>query len=73
MSKVKGTTSSVSKLPKGGFDPKPYAKGHVTEEEVIAVKSSFDLFDTDQGGTIDIKGIYFITIELKAAMTSLGF
>jgi hypothetical protein len=41
---------------KSGFDPKAYAKNGVTEEEVAAAKASFDLFDSDQGGTVDIKG-----------------
>lgn len=42
---------------KGGFDAKAYAKNGVSEEEVAACKAAFDLFDTDQGGTVDIKGI----------------
>lgn len=41
---------------KTGFDPKTYAKNGVSEEEVVAVKTAFDLFDSDQGGSIDIKG-----------------
>jgi len=43
---------------KSGFDPKTYAKNGVSEEEVVAVKTAFDLFDSDQGGSIDIKGKY---------------
>jgi hypothetical protein len=42
--------------PQKGFDPKAFAKNGVTEEEVAAAKASFDLFDSDQGGTVDIKG-----------------
>jgi hypothetical protein len=66
-------SKSTSANAKNSFDPKPYAKGNVTEEEVISAKTSFDLFDTDQGGSIDIKGIFIFYLELKAAMTSLGF
>jgi len=42
---------------KNAFDPKSFAKNGVTEEEVTVVKQAFDLFDTDQGGSVDIKGI----------------
>jgi hypothetical protein len=41
--------------PKGAFDAKAYAKNGVTEEEVQFAKTSFDLFDSDQGGSVDIK------------------
>lgn len=41
---------------KTGFDPKAWAKNGITEEEVLVVKNAFDLFDTDQGGSVDIKG-----------------
>ena len=57
MSKVKGGSKvQAPASAKGGFDAKSYAKGGVTEEEVNNVKQAFDLFDTDQGGSIDIKG-----------------
>ncbi len=56
MSKQKGT----------GFDLAKYAKDGISIDMVQEIKDGFDLFDTDQGGTIDTK-------ELKAAMTSLGF
>lgn len=49
-------SKSTSANQKNSFDPKHYAKGNVTEEEVTSAKTSFDLFDSDQGGTIDIKG-----------------
>jgi len=52
MSKAK-TTPTVQSKP--GFNPKSYVKDHITEEDVIAAKASFDLFDSDQGGTVDIK------------------
>lgn len=57
MSKAKNTTGPVASA-KGTFDPKPYIKGNVTEEDVRSAKASFDLFDSDQGGTVDIKGTY---------------
>lgn len=41
---------------KAGFDPKAYCKNGVTEDAVVAAKTAFDLFDTDQGGSVDIKG-----------------
>lgn len=50
---------------KGAFDPKRYANSFVSEEEVTNIKTSFDLFDTDQGGTIDIKGTNHSTQNLK--------
>lgn len=58
---------------KGTFDPKQWAKNGVSEEEVISCKTAFDLFDSDQGGSIDLKCKAYIILELKAAMTSLGF
>lgn len=41
---------------KAGFDPKKWAVNGVTEEEVNNAKQSFDLFDSDQGGSVDING-----------------
>jgi hypothetical protein len=46
---------------KAGFDPKAWAKNGVSEEEVTVVKLAFDLFDSDQGGSVDIKGIFLLT------------
>ena len=46
---------------KSAFDAKSYAKNGVSEEEVTAVKQAFDLFDADQGGSIDIKGNFWFT------------
>lgn len=60
MSKVsKPTNAAKAPAPPAGkaaFDPKAYAKNGVTEEEVSSCKVAFDLFDTDQGGSVDIKG-----------------
>ena len=41
---------------KAGFDAKKWAVNGVTEEEVNEAKKSFDLFDSDQGGSVDING-----------------
>jgi Ca2+-binding EF-hand superfamily protein len=54
-SKAKAPTPAPAPA-KGGFDPKVYAKNGISEEDVTAIKAAFDLFDTDQGGSIDIKG-----------------
>ena len=54
MSKVKQSAPSSAK---GKFDAKAWAKDGVSEEEVTQIKTAFDLFDSDAGGTIDIKGI----------------
>lgn len=63
MSKAKAPISTQSA--KNVFDPKNFAKNGVSEEEVIAIKQAFDLFDTDQGGSIDIKGIFKIMKSSK--------
>ena len=47
------------------FNPKNYEKNGLTEDEVLEIKEAFDLFDTDNSGTID-------TEELKQALTNLG-
>ena len=39
-----------------GFNAADYAKNGVSEAEVLEYKQAFDLFDTDQGGSIDTKG-----------------
>ena len=41
---------------KQGFDAKKWAVNGVSEEEVLEAKRSFDLFDSDQGGSVDING-----------------
>lgn len=61
-----GVKSSTKEAPKiatkgGAFDPTPFTKGGVPEETVLEIKSAFDLFDTDHGGSIDTKGIFLIS------------
>ena len=46
---------------KGGFNAADYVKNGVTEEEVTQYKQAFDLFDTDQGGSVDTKGNASVT------------
>lgn len=53
MSKVKAVPPPPAK---GKFDAKAYAKNGLSEDEVNQIKQAFDLFDSDQGGSIDIKG-----------------
>ena len=55
---VKGNakTTAPPAPAKSGFDPKAFAKNGITEDEVTVIKTAFDLFDTDQGGSVDIKG-----------------
>ena len=50
---------------KAGFDAKAYAKNGVSEEEVTVAKTAFDLFDYDQGGSVDIKGTLLTIKSLK--------
>ena len=62
MSKKGQAATQPAKTPepakKAGFDAKSYVKNGVSEEEVNAAKQAFDLFDSDQGGSVDIKCIY---------------
>ena len=71
MSKVKPTTNTQAKNQpapapvKAGFDPKAWAKNGVSEEEVTAAKTAFDLFDSDQGGSVDIKGTFAFRLRAQ--------
>ena len=56
MSKSRSQVKQAPPAAKGAFDAKKYAQGGVSEEEVVQVKAAFDLFDTDQGGSVDING-----------------
>jgi len=44
----------------------PLTKGGLKQEQIDEIKEAFNLFDTDQSGSIDYR-------ELKAAMKALGF
>lgn len=52
--------------PSAGFDPKKYERPGLSSDEIEEIKEAFDLFDTDNSGTISVQ-------ELTAAMKSLGF
>jgi Ca2+-binding EF-hand superfamily protein len=52
------TTSSTHQIK--GFNPASYVKPGLSQAEVEEMKASFDLFDTDQGGSVDAKGTYDI-------------
>ena len=47
------------------FDPSPFIKKGISDEEIISMKECFDLFDTDQSGTIDIN-------EMKEMIKSMN-
>ena len=54
---AKGQAKAPTPVPaKPSFDPKTYVKNGVSVEEVVIIKIAFDLFDSDQGGSVDIKG-----------------
>jgi hypothetical protein len=40
----------------GKFNAAAFVKPGLSEEEVLEIKKAFDLFDTDQGGSVDLKG-----------------
>ncbi len=53
---VTATTASKGPLPPAQgklFDPTKFVRPGVSAEEIVDIKSAFDLFDTDQGGSID--------------------
>ncbi len=50
------TTAPTTVSKSGQFDPKHYAKNGLTVEDIEGLKKSFDLFDTDGGGAISMKG-----------------
>jgi len=50
----------------GNFQARKYERPGLKQDEIEEIKEAFDLFDTDQSGSIDIR-------ELRAAMQSLGY
>ena len=42
------------------FRASDYVRPGLSEEEVLEIKAAFDLFDTDQGGSVDTKGLFLI-------------
>jgi hypothetical protein len=73
------TSSSSVKVPVAGqvkaskFEPKQFVKSGLSEEDVIEIKQAFDLFDTDQGGSIDTKCNLEIKFRIKSSNDFIGF
>ena len=58
---------------KGGkFEPKQFVKQGLSEEDVIEIKNAFDLFDTDQGGSVDTKCNHFINDRTESSYDFIG-
>lgn len=57
---------------KATFDAKAWAKNGVSEEEVNAAKVAFDLFDSDQGGTVDLKGTFLSKFRAQGRYDLFG-
>lgn len=51
---------------KGAFDAKKFERPGLSADEIEEIKEAFDLFDSDESGSISVA-------ELTAAMRSLGF
>ena len=56
---LKNSRKPAASPAKAGFDAKAFAKNGVTEDDVTQAKAAFDLFDSDQGGSVDINGSSF--------------
>ena len=54
----------------GKFNAAAFVKPGLSEDEVLEIKKAFDLFDTDQGGSVDLKGINLNKHRIKS---SYGF
>ena len=63
---AKGGRFGASVGARGGRGGKATKKVGLTDEEMEEVREAFQLFDTEQKGSIDVK-------ELKAAFRALGF
>ena len=61
----KGKVTSLPPATGKNFRASDYVRPGLTEEEVLEIIAAFDLFDTDQGGSVDTKGIPFIIQNLK--------
>ena len=56
---------STFKKEKAPLKPTRKARNELTEEQKQEIKEAFDLFDTDQGGSVDINGITLFTQNSK--------
>lgn len=67
MSRTASATNA--KAATGGFDPTPYVREGITVDEVLEIKTAFDLFDADKGGMIEPKGNYSLIQKSKILWT----
>merc|ERR1711988_1252063 len=70
-----GNTKNINKMSKkaqskvvntSGWDPRPWTRPGLGEEQVMEIKDAFDLFDKDRSGEITVG-------EMLDAMRSLGY
>merc|ERR1712083_314236 len=70
-----GNTKNINKMSKkaqskvvntSGWDPRPWTRPGLGEEQVMEIKDAFDLFDKDRSGEITVG-------EMLEAMRSLGY
>merc|ERR1712046_410715 len=70
-----GNTKNINKMSKkaqskvvntSGWDPRPWTRPGLGEEQVMEIKDAFDLFDKDRSGEITVE-------EMLEAMRSLGY
>ena len=69
----KGAPKVVAKVGPAKFNAASYVKPGVTEADVNEIKHSFDLFDTDQGGSVDLKGSSFLHCRIKSSNGFIRF
>ena len=50
----------------GAFKAESYVGPNCTLEQVQEIKQAFDLFDTDQGGSVDTKGINISKLRIES-------
>ena len=55
------TRTQAASKPTGGFNAEDYVREGVTLDEVLEIKTAFDLFDADKGGAIEPKGKQLVT------------
>ena len=48
------------------FKPENYVSANCNLEQVQEIKQAFDLFDTDQGGSVDTKCIHISNIRIES-------
>lgn len=52
-------------MPRFVFDPEPFVTSFISKEEVCEIKTVFDLFDLDHGGSIDPKCCFLLIKNSK--------